>query len=112
MQDAAGATSSSDALISVGAQEIKATDVFAASLKLTYFEFVLACVGISQVAITKDQPPLAKVQTLAPKMLDTMQCSSSGQHLPEHTLTLSCQPLLSLSKLWTSLSKSGMHNKA
>lgn len=41
---------------------LQASDAFDVGVSLTYFEFVFACIGVAQVAITKEQPPLAKVR--------------------------------------------------
>lgn len=73
----------SNNLISLGTHEPQAADVFAASLKLTYFEFVLACVGISQAVVNKDQPALAKVLSLSLHCCTTLSYGSllTGKHL-------------------------------
>jgi hypothetical protein len=41
-------------------------DAFFADAELTYFEFVLACIGLAQVMVAKEQPALAKVCATRP----------------------------------------------
>ena len=61
VQEQADAASTEPVLPALQGGSRFATDIFFASTRLRFFEFVLACIGIAQVAIVKDQAVVAKV---------------------------------------------------